>query len=112
MTDTYYQSPQILGSAGLAIVSGDVWFQAWAEPNKLRAECNDTRPACRIARSACLTIYCEPLFGSMNLFASSGGLPVWANLMLAVTDEVQGALQGELAAREKRIAKYVEKYSK
>ena len=55
---------------------------------------------------------CEPLFGGMNLFASSGGLPVWANLMLAVTDEVQGALQGELAAREKRIAKYVEKYQK
>ena len=46
MTDTYYQSPQILGSAGLAIVSGDVWFQAWGEPDKLRAECNDTRPAC------------------------------------------------------------------
>ena len=55
---------------------------------------------------------CEPLFGSMNLFASSGGLPVWANLMLAVTDEVQSALQGELAAREQRIAKYVEKYQK
>ena len=55
---------------------------------------------------------CEPLFGSMNLFASSGGLPVWANLMLAVTDEVQRALQGELAAREQRIAKYVEKYQK
>ena len=55
---------------------------------------------------------CEPLFGAMNLFASSGGLPVWANLMLAVTDEVQGALQGELAAREQRIAKYVEKYQK
>ena len=36
---------------------------------------------------------CEPLFGSMNLFAFSGGLPVWANLMLAVTDEVQRALQ-------------------
>ena len=55
---------------------------------------------------------CEPLFGSMNLFASSGGLPVWANLMLSVTDEVQSALQGELAAREQRIAKYVEKYQK
>ena len=55
---------------------------------------------------------CEPLFGGMNLFASSGGLPVWANLMLAITDEVQSALQGELAAREKRIAKYVEKYQK
>ena len=46
----------------------------------------------------------------MTLFALSGGLPVWANLMLAVTDEVQSALQGELAAREQRIAKYVEKY--
>ena len=55
---------------------------------------------------------CEPLFGSMNLFASSGGLPVWANLMLAITDEVQSTLQGELAAREQRIAKYVEKYQK
>ena len=55
---------------------------------------------------------CEPLFGSMNRFASFGGLPVWANLMLAVTGEVQSALQGELAAREKRIAKYVEKYKK
>ena len=54
---------------------------------------------------------CEPLFGGMNLFASSGGLPVWANLMLAITDEVQSALRGELAAREQRIAKYVEKYS-
>ena len=53
---------------------------------------------------------CEPLFGSVNLFASSGGLPLWANLMLAITDEVQGAMQGELAAREKRIAKYVKKY--
>ncbi len=42
---------------------------------------------------------CEPLFGSMNLFASSGGLPVWANLMLAVTDEVQNSMQDELQQR-------------
>ena len=55
---------------------------------------------------------CEPLFGGMNLFASSGGLPVWANLMLAVTDEVQNAMQGELDRREERIAKYVSKYKK
>ena len=55
---------------------------------------------------------CEPLFGSVNLFASSGGLPLWANLLLAITDEVQGAMKGELDAREKRIAKYVEKYQK
>ena len=53
---------------------------------------------------------CAPLFGSVNLFASSGGLPLWANLLLAITDEVQSAMKGELDQREKRIAKYVEKY--
>ena len=55
---------------------------------------------------------CTPLFGSVNLFASSGGLPLWANLLLAITDEVQSAMKGELDAREKRIATYVEKYQK
>ena len=53
---------------------------------------------------------CTPLFGSVNLFASSGGLPLWANLLLAITDEVQSSMSSELAAREKRIAKYVKKY--
>ena len=55
---------------------------------------------------------CEPLFGSMNLFASAGGLPVWANLLLALTEEVEAAMQGELSAREARVAKYTEKYRK
>ena len=55
---------------------------------------------------------CEPLFGTMNLFASAGGLPVWANLLLALTEEVEAAMQGELSAREARIAKYTEKYRK
>ena len=53
---------------------------------------------------------CEPLFGSMNLFASSGGLPVWANLMLAVTEEINTSMEQELSQREQRIAKYVSKY--
>ena len=55
---------------------------------------------------------CEPLFGTMNLFASAGGLPVWANLLLALSEEVESAMQGELTAREARIAKYTEKYRK
>ncbi|MBQ6566342.1 MAG: hypothetical protein IJL80_04740, partial [Treponema sp.] len=55
---------------------------------------------------------CEPLFGSMNLFASAGGLPVWANLLLALSEEVESAMQGELTAREARIAKYTAKYKK
>ncbi len=46
---------------------------------------------------------CTPLFGEMNLFASSGGLPVWANLMLALTDEVQSSMSSELEKREERI---------
>ena len=53
---------------------------------------------------------CEALFGSLNLYASAGGFPVWANLILAVYEEVEAAMQGELTAREQRIAKYVEKY--
>lgn len=55
---------------------------------------------------------CTPLFGRMNLFASAGGLPVWANLMLAIADEVETAMQGELEKREARIAKYTAKYKK
>ena len=58
------------------------------------------------------TPVCEALFGSMNLFASAGGLPVWANLLLALTEEVEAAMQGELSAREARIAKYTAKYKK
>ena len=53
---------------------------------------------------------CTPLFGEMNLFASAGGLPVWANLMLAIAEEVQSSMQGELEQREARIRKYTEKY--
>ena len=55
---------------------------------------------------------CGALFGSMNLFASAGGLPVWANLLLALTEEVEAAMQGELTGREARIAKYTAKYNK
>ena len=53
---------------------------------------------------------CTPLFGEMNLFASAGGLPVWANLMLAIADEVQASMQGELEKRNDKIMKYTENY--
>ena len=53
---------------------------------------------------------CTPLFGGMNLFASASGLPVWANLMLAVADEVEACMQGELKKREAKISKYTAKY--
>ena len=53
---------------------------------------------------------CTPLFDEMNLFSSAGGLPVWANLMLAIADEVQASMDSELKQREARIRKYTEKY--
>ena len=52
---------------------------------------------------------CEPLFGNMNLFAYSGGMPVWVNLMLALSDEMNTAMLAEADARDKRIEKYVKK---
>ena len=52
---------------------------------------------------------CEPLFWSMNLFAYSGGMPVWVNLMLALSDEMNTAMLAEADARDKRIEKYVKK---
>ena len=55
--------------------------------------------------------FSDGLFGSMNLFASANGLPVWANLLLAVTEEVESAMQGELNKREARIARYTDKYA-
>ena len=53
---------------------------------------------------------CEALFGSINLYASAGGFPVWTNFLLAIAEETGAAMQSELAAREKRIAKYTSKY--
>ena len=55
---------------------------------------------------------CAPLFGTMNLYASAGGFPVWANLLLAVTEECESAMKGELKKRDERIAKYTDKYEK
>ena len=55
---------------------------------------------------------CDALFGPVNLYASAGGFPLWANLLIAVSEEVESSMQSELRAREKRIAKYTAKYQK
>ena len=49
------------------------------------------------------------LFGfvQLHVFASSGGLPVRANRMLAISGEVQSAMQGELDAREEKDTELV-----
>jgi hypothetical protein len=53
---------------------------------------------------------CTALFGGMNVYALADGLPVWANLMLAIMDEIDTAFALESKATNPRISKYTKKY--
>ena len=53
---------------------------------------------------------CTALFGGMNVYALADGLPVWANLMLAIMDEIDTAFARESKATNPRISKYTKKY--
>lgn len=55
---------------------------------------------------------CAPLFGNMNVFAVADGFPVWANLLLAIIDQFEGAFADEKKKTNPRIQKYTAKYSK
>lgn len=55
---------------------------------------------------------CTPLFGTMNTFALANGLPLWANLMLVVIDQVDTAFAREQKALNPRIQKYTAKWQK
>lgn len=55
---------------------------------------------------------CDPVFGNMYVFALGDGLPVWANLMLAIIDEMDDAFAREKKASDPRIQKYTEKYKR
>jgi len=53
---------------------------------------------------------CGPVFGNVSVYALSDGLPLWANLMLAVIDEMDVAFAREKKATNPRIRKYTAKY--
>lgn len=53
---------------------------------------------------------CEAVFGGMNVYALAGGLPVWANLLLAVIDEMDTAFAREQKATNPRLEVYLKKY--
>lgn len=55
---------------------------------------------------------CGPLFGGMNIYAMSGGLPLWANLLLAIMDEIDTTFAREQKLTNPRIRKYSEKYKR
>lgn len=55
---------------------------------------------------------CDALFGDMNVYAMSQGLPVWCNMMLAIMDEIDTTFSREQKATNPRITKYTRKYGK
>ena len=55
---------------------------------------------------------CDKLFGNMSLCALADGLPVWANFMLSVIDEIDQAITKEQKETNPRVQRYMQKYSK
>ena len=55
---------------------------------------------------------CTPVFGNMSVYAVADGFPLWANLLLAVIDQFEGAIAEEKKLTNPRIAKYTAKYGK
>ena len=55
---------------------------------------------------------CDTLFGDMNVYASSNGLPVWCNFLFSIIDEVEASSSKEQKLTSPRIAKYTAKYKK
>ena len=55
---------------------------------------------------------CDAVFGGMCLYALADGLPVWANLMLALLDEVDSVFAREQKQTNVRLQKYSAKYKK
>lgn len=55
---------------------------------------------------------CSSIFGRVSVFALSDGFPLWANLMLALMDEMDVAFAREKKLTNPRIKKYTAKYEK
>lgn len=52
----------------------------------------------------------DELFPDMNCYALADGMPVWANLMLAIADEIDAAFTDEQKKSDPRIRAYNKKY--
>ena len=53
-----------------------------------------------------------PLIGNINVFALAGGLPIWANILTALVDEMDSAVTANNELSKKRVDKYTKKYTK
>ena len=55
---------------------------------------------------------CSPLFGELSLFTIADGLPIWANFVLAIVDNLEGEFAEQKKKTNPRIAKYTAKYKR
>lgn len=52
----------------------------------------------------------DGVFGKINVYAFGSGLPIWANFILAVMDEIDTAFAREQKAMNPRLQMYLDKY--
>ena len=55
---------------------------------------------------------CAMLFNNVGLYAFSGGMPLWANLLFAILDEMEDNLTDEQKKSSPRMEYYKKKYGK
>lgn len=53
----------------------------------------------------------DAVFGSASLYAYADGLPLWANFLMAVIDEMPASAETQAKMTDPRLRKYVGKYS-
>lgn len=53
-----------------------------------------------------------PLIGDISVYALADGMPIWANILTALVDEMDSAATKNNELSKKRIAKYTKKYTK
>lgn len=55
---------------------------------------------------------CDAIFGNISVYAWADGLPLWANFLLSIMDEMDDALAREKKASDPRLQKYMKKFGK
>lgn len=55
---------------------------------------------------------CESVLGNMSVCALADGFPIWLNLMLAITDEIEKNVDEIQKKADPRVEKYTAKYKK
>lgn len=55
---------------------------------------------------------CEKIFDGIGVYALADGLPLWANFLMAIIDEVDSSIVAEQQKGSPRIDYYMKKYGK